>query len=79
MSRTDDLLAAKELMWESIEAASPAARAPLMAQWRALEKDLADMTEGETKPSDPIDEISARRAARGGATARKGRAQGGAG
>lgn len=78
-SRLDDLLAAKALMWESIEECPVDKRGPLMAQWRAIEKDIADLGAHSGKAGDPVDEIAARRAARGGATARKGRPAGGTG
>lgn len=77
--RLADLLAAKALMWESVEAAPVDKRGPLMAQWRALESDVAALEAELGKAGDPIDEIAARRAARGGATARARRAEGGSG
>lgn len=57
------------------EAKGPA-RAPLAAQIRAVSADLAALAVDEGKAGDPVDELAARRAARGGATARLGRAQG---
>ena len=79
MARMDDLVAAREVMWESISEADADKRAPLMSQWRALEATIADLDSKSGKVGDPVDEISARRAARGGATARSRRADGGAG
>lgn len=76
MARIDELKAALKVMWESIEAADADKRAPLMNQWRALEATIAELAAKSEKAGDPVDEIAARRAARGGATARLGRAQG---
>lgn len=72
MARIDDLKAARELMWESIVEAEPDKRAPLMNQWRALEASIAGLESETGKVADPLDEIAARRSARGGATARLG-------
>lgn len=66
-------------MWASIEAADADKRAPLMNQWRALESTIAELEAESGKVADPVDEIAARRAARGGATARPGRAKRGKG
>lgn len=74
MSRLDELRASKALMWESLQMTIPEKRAPLMAQWRALEKEIAELSADTGKAGDPIDEIAARRTARGGATARIGKA-----
>lgn len=79
MSRLDDLKLARDLMWESISEADPDKRAPLMNQWRALESTIAELESKSEKAGDPVDEIAARRSARGGSTARPGRASGGAG
>ena len=73
MARIDDLRAAQDLMWSSIAEADPDKRAPLMNQWRALEATLAELGKAEEKTGDPLDEIAARRTARGGSTARPGR------
>lgn len=77
MARLDDLRAARDLMWDSIAAADVDKRAPLMNQWRALEATIAELEGQSEKVGDPLDEIAARRVARGGSTARPGRAQGG--
>lgn len=74
MARIDDLKDARAVMWDSITLADPDKRAPLMNQWRALEATIAELEAKSEKTGDPIDEIAARRAARGGATARPGRA-----
>lgn len=77
MARIDDLRAARAVMWESIRAADVDKRAPLMNQWRALEATIADLESKSEKVGDPVDEIAARRAARGGSTARARRTPGG--
>lgn len=74
MSRIDELKSKRDFMWESMQQADPDKRAPLMNQWRALDATIADLESATEKAGDPIDEIAARRAARGGATARLGRA-----
>ena len=74
MTRLDDLMAARDLMWISLAQADPDRRGPLMAQWRALDKDIAELSGGSEEAGDSIDEIAARRAARGGATSRLGQA-----
>lgn len=76
MSRIDELKAARDLMWSSIAEAPAPARAPLMNQWRALESSIAELESESKKTGDPVDEIAARRSARGGSTARPGRAEG---
>ena len=75
MSRLEDLRAARDVMWDSITAADPDKRAPLMNQWRALEATIAELAVVADKVGDPVDEIAARRTARGGSTARPGRAE----
>lgn len=77
MARIDDLKSKLGFIWESALAADPDKRAPLMNQWRVLEATIAELESKSEKAGDPVDEISARRAARGGATARVGRAPGG--
>ena len=79
MARLDDLKAARDLMWDSIAATDADKRAPLMNQWRALEATIAELDAKSQKAGDPIDEIAARRTARGGSTARAGRAARGSG
>lgn len=76
MARIDVLKTALEVMWSSIEEADPDKRAPLMNQWRALEASIAELDSKTEKAGDPVDEIAARRSARGGSTARKRRAEG---
>ena len=79
VARVDDLTAARDLMWASIVESDPDKRAPLMNQWRALEAAIAELAKDSEKTGDPIDEIAARRSARGGSTARTRRAEGGPG
>lgn len=59
---------------DSIELAPAERRAPLVAQYRAILAEIAELDGAAGKVSDPIDEIAARRSARGGASARKRRA-----
>lgn len=75
MSRVADLKNKLKFIWESAQEADPDKRAPLMNQWRALEATIAELESKTEKAGDPVDEISARRAARGGSTARPGRAK----
>jgi hypothetical protein len=79
VARIDDLKAKREFMWDSMQLADPDKRAPLMNQWRALDASIAELESKTEKTGDPVDEIAARRAARGGATARPGRAARGEG
>lgn len=79
MARIDELKKARDVMWDSLSEADPDKRAPLMNQWRALEATIATLESESGKAADPIDEIAARRSARGGATARPGRASRGEG
>lgn len=74
MARIDDLKTARTLMWDSMTEADPDKRASLMNQWRALDASIAELEGMAKKTGDPIDEIAARRSARGGSTARSGRA-----
>lgn len=60
---------------ESITAADPDKRAPLIARAESLAKQIEALVPNE-KAGDSIDEIAARRAARGGATSRLGHAEG---
>jgi hypothetical protein len=60
----------------SIEAADPEKRAPLIGQMRAILGEIEKLASASEGAGDPVDEIAARRTARGGATARLGQAQG---
>lgn len=75
-ARLDDLEAMRELLWESLQEAPADKRAPLFARLESVVEQIETLTPTESV-GDPIDEISARRAARGGATSRLGHAQGG--
>ena len=72
-ARMDDLVRLRALLWESIESATPDKRAPLAARLESVIEQIEKLTP-DAKAGDPLDEIAARRAARGGATARAGRA-----
>lgn len=52
-------------------------RAPLAAQYRAVLAEVAQLQRESGRVADPVDEIAARRVARGGATARPRVATGG--
>ena len=78
-----DRLAALESLRGDLAAWIPEApvdkRAPLIAQYRAVLVEIESLSPQEQKVGDSIDEIAARRAARGGATARARRSEGGTG
>ena len=71
--RAESLERLRDVLWESIEKADPEKRAPLAAQYRATLSELADVSKDSGKASDPLDEIAARRSARGVAAAGQGR------
>lgn len=73
-AQLDKLKLLEEVTFASINAASEDKRAPLIGQMRAILSEIAVLESKTEKAGDPIDEIAARRAARGGATARPGRA-----
>lgn len=58
--------------FESINEAPSDKRAPLIGQMRAILAEIETLDADTEKAGDPIDEIAARRSARGGATARLG-------
>lgn len=68
----------EELTFASINDAPSDKRAPLIAQMRAILAEIADLSQESEGAGDPVDEIAARRAARGGATSRLGQATRGA-
>ena len=76
MARIDDLREKRDFMWESLQVADADKRAPLMNQWRALDSTIAELESKSEKAGDPLDEIAARRSARGGSTARLGQTGG---
>jgi hypothetical protein len=71
--RKADLEALRDLLWVSLQATDPDKRASLAAQYRGTLAELAELDRGAGKAGDPLDELTARRAARGVATSRKGR------
>lgn len=66
MSRLDELKAARDLMWESIQVADPEKRAPLMNQWRALEATIAELSGAGASEGTGLSEFERRLAERGG-------------
>lgn len=77
--RLESLRALESMLWESLNVCPEDKRAPLAAQYRATLAEIAAIESESGKAGDPVDEIAARRAARGGATSRLGRASGGPG
>ncbi len=77
--RLSKLRALESVTFDSINAASEDKRAPLIAQMRGILAEIAELESRSEKAGDPLDEIAARRAARGGATARSRRAERGQG
>lgn len=74
-ARLDDLKAMRELLWTSLSEADPDKRAPLFARLESVIEQI-DKLAPSAKAGDPLDEIAARRSARGGATSRLGEAEG---
>lgn len=74
-AQLDKLKLLEGVTFASINAAAEDKRAPLIGQMRAILSEIADLESKSEKAGDPLDEIAARRAARGGATARSGRAK----
>lgn len=77
--RLDKLRLLEAVTLASINAAPEDKRAPLINQMRGILSEIADLESQVQKAGDPLDEIAARRAARGGATARTRAAKGGQG
>jgi hypothetical protein len=77
--RLTKLRALEGVVLASIEGAAEDKRAPLVAQYRALLAEIESLSKSAEKAGDPVDEIAARRSARGGSTARSRRAGSGAG
>lgn len=75
-SRLEALESLRDILRASLDEAPADKRAPLAAQYRATLAEIATLTADEKKAGDPVDEIAARRAARGGATSRLGQAAG---
>jgi hypothetical protein len=76
-TRLDDLKRLRDVLWDSIESADPDRRAPLVARMESVLKQIEQLAP-QAKAGDPVDEVAARRAARGGATSRLGHASGSA-
>ena len=74
--RLDKLRLLEEVTLASINAADADKRAPLISQMRGILSEIADLDQAAAKKGDPIDEIAARRSARGGSTARTRRTEG---
>lgn len=70
--RQADLERLLALLWDSIEAADADKRAALAARIESVLGQIATLESAKPKGGDPIDEIAARRTARGGATSRLG-------
>jgi len=70
----------KTLLWlseetrDAVEAAPVDKKAPLIAQMRGIAAEIAEVSKDAGKTGDPVDEISARRVARGSSTAHPDRA-----
>jgi hypothetical protein len=77
--RLEKLLLLEEVTRLSIADAPADKRASLIAQMRGILAEIEVLQGAAGKVGDPLDEITARRTARGGATARARRAEGGAG
>lgn len=72
-SRLTDLERLRDLLWDSLSEADPEKRASLAAQYRGTLAEIEALSKDAGKAGDPLDEIAARRSARGVATAGKGR------
>lgn len=77
-SRLDDLKRLRTVLWDSLAEAPADKRAPLVARLESVLAQIEALAPAQ-KAGDPVDEVAARRAARGGATSRLGQAQGGKG
>lgn len=77
-ARVEDLKAMRALLWASINDCPVDKRAPLFARLESVVEQI-DKLSPSSKAGDPLDEIAARRAARGGATSRLGQADGSSG
>lgn len=74
VDRQADLERLLELLWESISSVDPDKRAPIAARIESVLQQVASLESAKPKGGDPIDEIAARRTARGGSTSRLGQA-----
>lgn len=73
VDRVADLERMREVLWVSIVEAPADKRGPLVAQLRAVLVELEQLVKSSEKVGDPLDEIAARRSARGVKSAGKGR------
>lgn len=64
-ARLSQLESLRDLLWDSLESADPEKRASLAAQYRGTLAEIDALSKDAGKAGDPLDEISARRAARG--------------
>ena len=69
MDRLSKLRALEPVLLASIEEAPPDKRAALVAQYRATLAEIDGLEASVAKAGDPVDEIAARRAARGAVAA----------
>ena len=69
MDRLSKLRALEPVLLASIEDAPPDKRAALVAQYRATLAEIDGLEANVAKAGDPVDEIAARRAARGAVAA----------
>jgi hypothetical protein len=76
VARLDDLETLRTDLRAWLDEAPVDRRAALVAQYRATLAEIESLAPPEQKSGDLLDEIAARRAARGGATARTRRATG---
>lgn len=74
-NRLSELRDLYQIVRDSIAAADPEKRAPLIARAESIAEQIETLTPA-AKVGDPLDEIAKRRAARGGATARTRRTAG---
>ena len=77
-SRLAKLKHLESITLESINDAPADKRAPLLGQMRSILAEIEALEAETGKAGDPVDEIAARRAARGGATSRLGHSAGSA-
>ena len=74
VDRQADLERLLGVLWDSIDVVDAEKRAPLAARIESVLEQITVLESTKPKGGDPIDEIAARRTARGGATSRLGQA-----
>lgn len=62
-SLLDDLMALKDVLWESLNAADPEKRASLAREYKSTLEKIDSLTETKSA-GDPIDELASRRSGR---------------